>query len=62
MPDIHQEEYTVDELARLLGIGRDVILHDIERGDLKANRVGHHTVCIRREDVLDWLERRGPGV
>ena len=58
-PDIHQDEYTPEALANLLGIPRDIILHEIVTGDLKAQRVGHHTVCINRADVLDWMNRRG---
>jgi len=59
MPDVHQDEYSPDELATLLGISREVILHEVSTGDLRAKRVGHHTVCIERTDVLDWLNRRG---
>lgn len=62
MPDIHQSEYTVDGLSHLLGIPRDVIFHEISTGELQANRTGLHTVCIDRAAVVDWLNRRGPGV
>ena len=61
-PDIHQDEYTPVGQANLLGIPRTIILHEISTGSLKAQRVGHHTVCINREDVLAWLEQRGGGV
>ncbi len=59
MPDIHQEEFSPDGLAHLIGIPREIILHAVVTGELKAERLGHHTVCLRREDVLDWLQRRG---
>jgi excisionase family DNA binding protein len=62
MPDIHQDEYTVEGLSHLLGIPRDVITHEITTGELHANRVGGHTICISRDAVLDWLQRRGVGI
>jgi excisionase family DNA binding protein len=62
MPDIHQDEYTIDGLSHLLGISREVITHEISTGDLHAERVGTHTICISREAVLDWLQRRGVGI
>ncbi|MGI8587265.1 MAG: hypothetical protein ACR2M0_06190 [Chloroflexia bacterium] len=62
MPDIHQDSFSVEGLSHLLGIPRDVILHEIAEGELHAERVEHHTICISREAVLDWLNRRGSGV
>ena len=58
VPDLHQEEYTVDELARILDLSREVILHEIQTGALKATRVNHHTLCIDRRDSVAWLTRR----
>jgi hypothetical protein len=49
-------------LAELLGISREAILHDVETGDLVAERSGREVVGIRREAALAWLNRRGPGV
>ncbi len=60
--DLLQEEYTPEEVARLIGIGRDVVMHAIWSGELKAERKGHDVICIKHEDVVDWLRRRGPGV
>jgi excisionase family DNA binding protein len=62
MPDIHQDSYTVEGLSHLLGIPRDVIAHEITTGALHALRCGPHTICIERADVVDWMQRRGPGV
>jgi excisionase family DNA binding protein len=62
MPKIEDSEYSVEGLSHLLGIPRDVILHEITTGELKAQRTSGHTVCLDRTDVLDWLNRRGPGV
>jgi hypothetical protein len=62
MPDIHQDEYTIDGLSHLLGIPREVIAHEINTGALRSNRAGTQTVSISRESVLDWLQRRGVGI
>ncbi len=59
MPDIHQDEYSPEELSHLLGVPVEVILHEVTMGDLRAKRAGHHTICIARQDVLDWMRRRG---
>ncbi|MFL5735477.1 MAG: hypothetical protein ACJ78Q_20140 [Chloroflexia bacterium] len=56
--DLSQEEYTPDQVARLIGTSREVVLHAVWAGDLKAERAGHDVVCIKHEDVTDWLHRR----
>ena len=58
LPDIRQEDYTVDELAALLDISREVILHEIHAGHLHAERLGGRCICVRRVDVLEWLDQR----
>lgn len=60
--DLMAEEYTPDELARLLGTSTDVVLHAARTGELRAQRVGHTITCIKHADVVDWLRHRGPGV
>jgi excisionase family DNA binding protein len=60
--DLTKEEYTPDEVARMIGTSRDVVLHAIRSGELKADRKGQDVVCITHADVTDWLRRRGPGV
>jgi len=57
--DLTAEEYSLDEVARLLGTSRDVVMHAVISGDLKAQRAGHDVVCIKHADVTDWLRRRG---
>lgn len=59
LPDLHHDEYTVDELAQILGVGRELILYEIQIGELKALRIGQQTTCIKRQASLDWLTRRG---
>jgi excisionase family DNA binding protein len=54
---LHHEEYTSEELARLLGIGLDVVRHAAFTGELPAQMAGHDIVRIRREDALSWLEQ-----
>src|SRR4051794_16446312 len=56
--DLSKEEYTPDEVARLVGTSREVVLHAVRRGDLKAERAGQDVVCIKHEDVAGWLHRR----
>jgi excisionase family DNA binding protein len=60
--DLRQEEYTPEEVARLIGTSLEVVMHAIWNGELKADRKGRNVVCIKHEDVTDWLRRRGPGV
>ena len=59
MPDLRHEEYTVAELAEILGVGREFLLYAIRTGELKAEQVNSHTMRIKREDSVDWLKRRG---
>jgi excisionase family DNA binding protein len=56
--DLSKEEYTPDEVASLIGTSREVVLHAVWSGDLKAERAGHDVVCIKHEDVTKWLRRR----
>jgi excisionase family DNA binding protein len=56
--DLTQEEYTPEEVARLVGTSLEVVMHAIWHRDLKADRKGHNVVCIKHEDVTDWLRRR----
>lgn len=60
--NLMQEDYTPEEAARMLGTSLEVIMHAARSGDLKAERQGRDIVCICRADLLDWLNRRGPGV
>ena len=55
---VHQDHYTVEELAHVTGIGREVIQHAAFAGELRAFVINHHCLDIRREDALDWLRHR----
>lgn len=55
---LHHNHYSPAELARVLGMDLHLILHDAQRGELKAYIVDHHVLDIRRDDVIDWLRTR----
>ena len=55
---LRHEDYTPEELSRLLGIGLDVISHDAFTRDLAAQMAVHVIISLRRRDVLAWLEER----
>lgn len=54
---LQHEIYTPEELARLLQMSLYRIRHAAREGDLRATIVDHHTICMRREDVLTWLRQ-----
>ena len=56
--NLMQEEYTPEEVARLIGTSLEVVMHAIWSGDLKADRKGKAVVCIKHEDVTNWLRQR----
>jgi len=58
LESLHHDHYTVDELARLLDMGKHVIEHAVYSGDLKAFVVDHQIIDILRSDVLEWLANR----
>lgn len=60
--DLSAEEYTPEEVARLLGTSLDVVLHAARNGELKAQRAGHNIISIKHADVVEWLRSRGPGL
>ena len=60
--DLTAEEISLTRWPRLLGTSREVVMHAVISGDLKAQRAGADVVCIKHADVTDWLRRRGPGV
>lgn len=59
---LRQDRYTPEEVARLLGIGLDVIRHAAFSGELRAQIVGHDIISLKREDVLAWLAEQGDEV
>ena len=61
-PKIEKDEYSVDDLAEPLGISREAILHDVETGDLVAERAGSEIVGYSLRSRAGLADRRGPGV
>lgn len=62
VPDLHNDRYRVQEVANLLGMSVDMIRHAVQRGELKADHIEHEITYIHREDLLAWLQSRGPGL
>jgi len=52
-----KEHFTPDEVSELLEIDRYVIERAARDGALKATVVDHRVLDIKREDLLDWLDR-----
>lgn len=55
---LRQDAYTPQELADLLEMSLYAVRSAVWNDKLKATVVGHDIVSVRREDVLQWLERR----
>jgi hypothetical protein len=55
---LHDEQYTADDVARLLGVGVAVVRHAAFTGELRAQLLGHHILSLRREDVVAWYMAR----
>lgn len=50
--------YTIRELMEMLSCGYYAIMGPIERGELKAKKVGNYWM-IRQRDFDAWWERQG---
>lgn len=60
--NLSQEEYTPDEIARMLGTSLEVVMHAIWNGDLRARRKGRKVICIPHAYLTEWLIARCRGV
>lgn len=49
--------YSGRELARALGLSRDVVGAAIRSGDLRASRLGGRTYTVLLADAVAWLRR-----
>lgn len=56
---LHHEQYTPEEVSRLLGIGLDAIRHAVFTGELPAQTADHDIISVQRRDVLAWLNDHG---
>ncbi len=50
--------YTVAEVAALLGLHRVTVSSFINRGELRAARLGHRTVRVTHEALMDFLHSK----
>ncbi len=50
--------YSVGEIAALLGLHRVTVSKFISRGELRAARLGHRTVRITHEALMDFLKSK----
>ncbi len=55
---LHQNEYTPEELARLLDLPLSLIEHEAFAGNLKALIIEHRVVSIPREEAIAWMNDR----
>ena len=59
--------YSIEELAGLLGLHRSTVSGFIARGELTASRLGHRTVRVTHEALMEFLKAKevspppGPG-
>ncbi len=57
--ELRKDQYTPHELGDLLEMDVYVIQSAVWDRQLPATVLGNTIVSIRREDVLNWLARRG---
>ncbi len=52
---------TVDEVAEILGISRNLAYKLAKRQDFPAARVGDRRLVVPREELFSWLVRQSQG-
>lgn len=57
---MHQDCFTVEQLARVAMLAPSQIEREVFEGHLRASIIDHHIVHIDRDDAIDWLRRRKP--
>jgi excisionase family DNA binding protein len=50
--------YSIEEVAELLGLHRATISSFISRGELRAAKLGHRTVRVTHEALMDFLQHK----
>lgn len=53
------EVMSVDEIAQLLGVGRDTVYDAAGRGEIPHRRLGRRLI-FSRVAVLEWLHEKKP--
>jgi excisionase family DNA binding protein len=54
-PKNEQEFISLNQLQKILGIGRTKAYDLVTSGDLPAVRIGR-IICVDKRDLTDWLE------
>src|SRR5712691_3387576 len=57
---LERSYYSISEVAELLGVSRVSIWRWISAGKLPVSRLGHRTVRVKREDLLQMLRPMRP--
>lgn len=50
--------YTIEEVATLLGVHRVTVSAFVAKGELRAVRLGHRTVRVTHEALMDFLKAK----
>jgi len=56
-PDNEQEFISLNELQKILGIGRTKAYDLVTSGDLPAYTIGR-VIRVSKQDLTDWLEQQ----
>jgi excisionase family DNA binding protein len=55
--NLRKAAYTVDEVAEILSLGRNLVFDLLNSGDLKRVRVGRRTI-IPAESIISFLDKK----
>jgi excisionase family DNA binding protein len=58
---IQQDSYSPTELAELLDMDEGFIKQEVQNGRLRGTKLGSDIVEIKREAVIEWMNRRERG-
>ena len=50
--------YSISEVAELLGLHRTTVSGFVNRGELRAARLGHRTIRISHDALMDFLRSK----
>ncbi|MFP4641670.1 MAG: helix-turn-helix domain-containing protein [Dehalococcoidia bacterium] len=59
--DVLPQIFTLEEIAEYLKVNQDVLLDELEKGDLKGFQIGHEWRCSD-EDLLAYIKAKRNGV
>ena len=57
--ELIKDKYSVHEITELFRIGEDVVRHAVFNNELKAEKLGHDILFVKRENLLTWLKKQG---